>query len=452
MCAAARQVASAKSKAPAAGGLQTSKLRNGLTVATLEEGSPVARFAYFCKAGSRYEQPETEGATHYLRNAAIITNQKNSGFHISRSMHQLGCIVQCHTTREHMIYSAETTREMGEFALHAVTEMALFPWIQPHELDDFVNDRVAQEVHLAHEDNALMAMEALHKAAFRTGLGYGLYAPSIKTIPNYSSPWFDADHDHVHGYKVLQAFVDKHCVPANTCLVATGVDHAELVNLLQFGDNQPEASGEAVTPAPSVFKPGKETRIAGIGSQTTASLAVSGAGLNSADLPAAALLQYLLGTNSNVKYGDSKTTSPVHKIAGAAASSPHGVNSFNLSYTDAGLLGVSVACAGKDSGKIVSALVSELPKLTFTEAQVKCAKAQLRGALLDAGDSTTNKLQHVASSLLAGRTPCLETFLSAADALSVDAVNAAAKKMLGGKMSLGAAGDLKQLPYLDQMQ
>jgi len=448
MCAAARQVATAK--APA--GLRTSKLPNGLTIATLEEGSPVARFAYLCNSGSRYEKPETEGATTYLRNAAIITNERNSGFHISRSMHQLGCIVQCHTTREHMIYSAETTRDMSQYALMAITEMALFPWIQPHELDDYVNDKVAQEVHLASEDVPLMAMEALHKAAFRTGLGYGLYAPPIKTIPSYSSPWFDADHGHVHEYDVLQDFVDKHNVPANSCLVATGVGHEELVNLLKFEDNLPEEAGAPVTPSPGVFHPGQETRIAGIGPLTSASLAVAGAGLNSADLPAAALLQYLLGTTSNVKYGDSKTTSPVHKIIAGAASFPHGANSFNLSYSDAGLLGVSVACVGEDAGKIVSNLVKELPKLTFTEAQVKRAKAQLRGALMDAEDSISNQMQSVAASLLAGRAPGSAALLSAVDALSVDAVNAAAKKMLGSKMSLGVSGNLMQVPYLDQLQ
>ncbi|VDI63060.1 ubiquinol-cytochrome c reductase core subunit 2 [Mytilus galloprovincialis] len=49
------------------------KLDNGLTVASLENNSPISQIALVVNAGSRFESYSDAGVTHFLRNATNLT-------------------------------------------------------------------------------------------------------------------------------------------------------------------------------------------------------------------------------------------------------------------------------------------------------------------------------------------------------------------------------------------
>ena len=70
-----------------------STLSNGLTVASLENHSPVTTIGVVVKAGSRNEGHDNAGVSHALRIASGLATKKNSAFTIVRNIQQVWDLV-----------------------------------------------------------------------------------------------------------------------------------------------------------------------------------------------------------------------------------------------------------------------------------------------------------------------------------------------------------------------
>merc|ERR1712098_760557 len=135
-----------------------------------------------------------------------------------------------------------------------------------------------------------------------------------------------------------------------------------------------------------------------LGSQT-------GGAVNVAEAMSNLLLQRILGTGSNVKYGVGSGS-----LSQAAANAGGNVAASGICqmYSDAGLIGALVVSEAESAGKAVSALVS--------------------------GDMMP-----------------LEKYPEIIKGISTADVQAAAKKLAGSKLAMGAVGNLSAVPYLDSL-
>merc|ERR1711976_60427 len=109
---------------------QVSKLANGVTVATVENNSPLCRVAMLYNAGSRYEDGSTQGITHFLRAASSLSTKKSSAFKLIRNIEQIGGNISCTASREHLTYSVECLRnslEVGTEFLSYLSDPAFKP-------------------------------------------------------------------------------------------------------------------------------------------------------------------------------------------------------------------------------------------------------------------------------------------------------------------------------------
>jgi len=68
-------------------------------------------FLFSCRAGSRYEQPNTLGITHALRIAAGLTTKDSTQFGIMRNLQQIGATLTCQTDRETIAYTLQSTSD-----------------------------------------------------------------------------------------------------------------------------------------------------------------------------------------------------------------------------------------------------------------------------------------------------------------------------------------------------
>ena len=64
--------------------LKVSSLKNGLTVASLENHSPVTTLGVVVKAGPRHETYENLGLAHMLRVSAGLSTKNHTAFGITR--------------------------------------------------------------------------------------------------------------------------------------------------------------------------------------------------------------------------------------------------------------------------------------------------------------------------------------------------------------------------------
>lgn len=417
---------------------KVSKLPNGLVVASLENYSPLSRVAVVYNAGSRYEQAGSEGVTHCLRTLSDLSTSKSTNFAITRNIQQIGGALQCTSTREHMLYSLECTRDalgVGVEYLGAFSGgPAFFEW----ELRDNIG-RLKTDADQLNSQPDVATMEALHKAAFRGGLGNSLYANPDKI-----------SHLSAEG---LRSYVESQYVPANMAVVGVGVDHDLLLHHtnIKLGLNK-LPSGQAASTAPSVFHSG-EIRIDNSSPLVHAAVVTEGVSLSSKDMLPLAILQKALGTGTSIKY--SGGASKIAQAGAQAVSNPFAASAINLNYSDSGMFGFYTISNSKDTGKLLKAIVqlfSGATKAGLSDADVQKGKNQLKASLMMDMEGGEQQVYDMACQvMLTGQLLAPADLISAIDTVSTADVINVAKKVVNGKPSMAAVGDLSNTPYLDQL-
>lgn len=127
------------------------------------------------KAGSAFESPEILGTSHAMRLSVGLTCGRASSFGIVRNLQQIGGTINVIGSREYLLYTMIAPRDIFSDVFDAFNEVVTGPEFRPWELKEEVLTRLLDEVYGL--DDSTIAVELLHKAAFRHGLGNSLYAP-----------------------------------------------------------------------------------------------------------------------------------------------------------------------------------------------------------------------------------------------------------------------------------
>jgi len=424
---------------PSAGaqGPQVSRLPNGVVVASVDNGGPVSRVGIFYNAGSRYESGEHAGVTHGLRCAADISSKKNSIFGMTRSLQQLGASMSCTSSRECMAYSLECSREYAAEAFPFFGSAATEPDFRRWEVDACL-EKVHIELAALENMPDARVMEALHAAAFRTGLGRSLYM-NPKLFGRISA-------------ETMREFAQKHYVSNNMAVVGVGIDHSSLVSMTKKLD---VGLGGKVAPKPTQFG-GGEIRIETGSPLVHAAVVTEGASMSSGDLAALCVLHQVMGAGSVVKYGSNAASSRVGKAAASAASGPVAASTINATYTDGGLFGFQVVTTADDADKVlrsVAGAFAEVTKGGISDADVSRGKNQLKASVGFEYESAGTMLEDMGFQAAAnGEVISPTQFESVVDKVTTADVQAVAKKVINGKAAMAAIGNLENTPYMDQLR
>merc|ERR1719187_1684637 len=110
--------------------------------------------------------------------------------------------------------------DMAQYMLPAISAMSLAPAFKPHEFDDAVSWRIKQDRAIHESDVQSLAMDELHRVAFRHGLGHSLFCPA-NLISSQSA-------------SAMTQFAQAHYTPGNAVIVGTGVEHEDFVKAVQY--------------------------------------------------------------------------------------------------------------------------------------------------------------------------------------------------------------------------
>ncbi|XP_017885018.1 cytochrome b-c1 complex subunit 2, mitochondrial [Ceratina calcarata] len=407
-------------------------LTNKVTVATCDSNSPVAQVSIVFRAGSRNETHDTQGTAHYLRICAGLSTSNASAFAITRNIQQLGGNLVTTQDRETIAYTLQITRnnlvEALKYLESAATKQVFKPWEVSDELP-----RLKYE--LATLPDTAVVIDLLHKAAFRnSGLGNSLFC-SPHQVGKINS-------------ETLQHFVNSWCTAPRCAVVGTGVALSELAAL---GSNLTIGSGDNANEKAKYS--GGEVRNETGAPLTQVALAVEGVSLKSdKDVLACAVLQRASGCGPRVKWGS--TVSPLNKqVASAAGSELFGVSTFNASYSDSGLFGVVLCSPPNVAGSLTKAAAKWLKSLNVLESDVARGKNILKTEVLDAADNSTSLLESLQQqALLKGQITSPTALVNAIDKVTAADIKAVADKLAKGNLSLAATGNLKTIPYVDELK
>lgn len=147
------------------------------------------------KAGSCYETPDILGTSQAMRLSVGLTCGKASSFGIVRNLQQIGATINVVGSREYLLYTLIAPRDIFSDCFDVFNEVVTGPEFRPWELSEEVHSRLLDEVYGL--QNHTLAVELLHKAAFRHGLGNSLYAPKFMA-GNHKTAMLKGFHEKTH--------------------------------------------------------------------------------------------------------------------------------------------------------------------------------------------------------------------------------------------------------------
>lgn len=443
---AAAHVSSASRLADLSAPARVSTLPSGIRVATLPSASPIASVGVFVDGGSRYENTDNNGITHFLELMSLKSTNNRSDFRLVRDMLKLGANLSASSGREHLIYSADCLNEHVPHILGTLGDV-----IQHHAFDQqelieererYMQNQEAREKIMDHK-----IMESVHEAAYNgTGLGLSLYA-SQHNLDTFS-------------HETLKQYTRQLFAPKRMVISAVGVDHNELVALTSEVFNSLPQSGNELAKVPARYA-GGEVRMHKRSSDgdglTHFALAFETESWHSPDLVAMCVLQMMMGGGGSFSAGG-PGKGMYSRLYSNVLNKRDWVDSctcFNSIFTDSALFGIYGTCLPEKASELVDIMAKEFERMggAVEATELSRAKNQLRSAVYMQLESRTLKLEDIGRQVITyGKVQTAQEISAQIEAVTPADIQRVARKMLGTPVTIAAAGDLTALPRYEQIQ
>ncbi|MBB4040141.1 putative Zn-dependent peptidase [Microvirga flocculans] len=406
-------------------------LSNGLMVAT--ERMPeiaTATLGVWVGTGSRHEQPHEHGLSHLIEHMAFKGTSRRSARQIAEDIENVGGDINAATSVEYTSYTARVLGENVDVALDVLGDILIHSVFDAGELAR-EKGVILQEYAAVEDTPDDLIYDAFMETAFA---GQAVGRPILGTPETIRS--FDE--------ATIRAFLAREYIPGKMVLAAAGdVDHARIVDMAErlFG-TMPAA--EARKPETGSYT-GGERRLPRKLEQASLVLGLQGLSFKDPDYYATHLFAHMLGGGLT-----SRLWHEVRETRGLAYS----IDSFHWPFSDCGLFGIGAGTAGSDVRELMEVTLACMVQATqdISEVELMRAKAQMKVALLTALETPGGRIERVARQLLSwGRLISSEEIVRKVDALDVDRVREAGRRLLQGTPTLAAIGPIKDLPSLESI-
>jgi predicted Zn-dependent peptidase len=406
-------------------------LSNGLMVAT--ERMPeiaTATLGVWVGTGSRHERPHEHGLSHLIEHMAFKGTARRSARQIAEDIENVGGDINAATSVEYTSYTARVLGADVDVALDVLGDILINSAFDPGELAR-EKGVILQEYAAVEDTPDDLIYDAFMETAFS---GQAVGRPILGTPDTIKS--FDE--------ATIRAFLAREYTPGKMVLAAAGdVDHAQIVDMAErlFGGmpaiapQQPE-SGRYT---------GGERRISRKLEQANLVLGLPGLSFKDPGYYAVHLFAHMLGGGLT-----SRLWHEVRETRGLAYS----IDSFHWPFSDCGLFGIGAGTAGSDVRELMDVTLACMAQATqdISEIELVRAKAQMKVALLTALETPGGRIERVARQLLSwGRVVASEEIVRKVDALEVEHVREAGRRLLQSAPTLAAIGPIKALPSLDSI-
>jgi len=341
-------------------------LKNGLRVVLVPmQKSMATTFLVLVEAGSKYENKEINGISHFLEHMCFKgTKKRPTALIISSEMESLGAVCNAFTGQEVTGYYAKVSADKIDSALDIISDMYIDPLLEEKEIQK-EKGVIIEEINM-YED---LPMRKVHENFM--ALVYG----------DQPAGWSVAGKKEVVSGINREKMVDyrkKHYVPEATTIIVSGAfKEKEMLKKLNkvFGglSRSDKAGKETVIEAQSQPKVALETKQS---DQTHLVL-----GFRAFDM--FDKRKYALNVLCNILGGgmSSRLFQKVREELGAA----YYVNCGSSLFTDHGLLVVSAGVDNKKINVVIKAILDELNKIKndlVTKAELDKSKNHICGSMM----------------------------------------------------------------------
>ena len=406
--------------------IEITHLGNGFTVAT--ERMPeiaTATLGVWVGTGSRHEEASEHGLSHLIEHMAFKGTERRSARRIAEDIENVGGEINAATSVEYTSYTARVLGEDVEVALDVIGDILTASAFEAAELAR-EKGVILQEYAAVEDTPDDLVYDAFMEVAFA---GQPIGRPILGTPETIRS--FDA--------QMIRRFMAREYTPARMVLAAAGdVEHAQIVDLAErlFG-TMPAATPHEVAAGRYT---GGEKRIARKLEQANLVLGLPGLSFKNPGYYATHLFAHILGGGLT-----SRLWHEVRETRGLAYS----IDAFHWPFSDCGLFGIGAGTAASDVADFVFVTLecTRRAAADVEEAELARAKAQMKVALLTALETPGGRIERIARQLLAwGRVIGSDEIVQRVDAVTVDEIREAGRRLLAGAPTVAAIGPIKGLP------
>lgn len=361
----------AGSRVPRRATHRRSVLPSGLRVVTQE--MPAARsvsVAIFVPVGSRHEDDAHAGLSHLLEHLVFKgTRGYPEAGALSQHVEGVGGSVNASTDRELTVYSAKVPAEVAAVGLEAVSELALHPLLRARDLR-------AEKPVIVDEIRMYVDSPSDHVFTLFDELLFGRH-PLGREIAGTIGSVRRATHDGVvdHWHAAYR--------PSGIVLAVAGaIDHDTVLDIAAgwraegpLTEGRPSRRPPPAIPAPVPVDRGAMRVSYRRLSQGNLCLGMPGVSRDDPDRWAVDLLGAVLGDGMG---------SRLFLELRERRSLVYDVSTFSSMYADTGTFGVHAGFDPDDAGRVVTAILEELDRITterVTAGELERARAYTRGRL-----------------------------------------------------------------------
>ncbi|KAG6337058.1 hypothetical protein ID866_2011 [Astraeus odoratus] len=216
--------------------LQITTLPNKIRVATESTPGHFSAVGLYIDAGSRYEDPSTSGASHFLDRMAFKSTRTRTAEDIAAAMDRLGGQMMASSSRETIMYQSSHFDRASPVALSLISETVLQPAFLSEELE-LQKDAAKYEIREINNKPDMFLPEVLHEVAYgRKGLGSPLMCPDDRV-------------DVITG-DLLRDCMANWYRPERMVIAGAGMQHEQLVELADKYFSSLKATAAPVAPSP----------------------------------------------------------------------------------------------------------------------------------------------------------------------------------------------------------
>lgn len=388
-----------------------SVLANGIRIVT--ESIPHLRsitLGIWVATGSRYEQSDNHGISHFIEHLLFKGTQNRSAKQIAELVDSIGGQINAFTGKEYTCYYIRTLDSQLELAMEIISDMLLNPRFAE---DDIAKEQgVVLEEYNMYEDSPDELVHDLYVQQVwnQHALGRNILG-TVDSIKAFTRP-------------MVVSYYEQHYTPDKLVIsVAGNLTHESVVKLAEryFSDlAKPTMKKASSTP---LYLPNQSCRFKNT-EQAHLCLGVLGLKQSAAEIYSMHILNNLLGGSMS-----SRLFQGIREEQGLAYS----VYSYQSCYYDTGLMTVYAGTRQENIEQVIKLIWNNMVDLcdnNLSDAELSKAKEQLKGNLLLGLESSSSRMSRIGTlEMTIGNYLTLDEVVAKINQITVADINLLAKSL-----------------------
>lgn len=405
---------------------QINTTANGLRVAADEmKDVETVSVGVFVNTGSRHENPEINGISHFLEHMAFKGTKKRSARQIAEEFEGIGGHINAYTSKEKTVYYAKVLKQHAEFAVEFLSDILQNSTFDEVELEK-ERGVILQEIAMTNDTPDDIVFDYFQEAAYpKQALGRSILGPE-KNIKKFNRADFSRYIGSQYNYQ-------------NMAVVAAGAIKQD--DLVKWSQKYFTNLGRNKIKEPQVGKySGGDFRKKKKLEQINLVMGFDGLSYLDPKYYTAQILAMILGGGMS-----SRLFQEVRENRGLAYS----IYAFNYNHQDSGLFGIYAGTTPDKTNELISATKDEIKKICekISEKELQRVKTQFSASLLMSKESTSSRMQKLGSDILSlGKIQSSDEIMRKISVVKKSDVSDLAEKIFNGsKPTFAAIGQVEKI-------